>query len=58
MIFRDFSGGLLMALHQPNGGNRERAKIFRLKEDGDLLVVDGPWTPPRTLTKPPTAISL
>ena len=45
MIFRDFSGELLMVLHQPNGGNRERAKIFRLKEDGDLLVVDGPWTP-------------
>ena len=45
MVFRDFSGELLMALHQPNGGNRERAKIFRLKEDGDLLVVDGPWTP-------------
>jgi hypothetical protein len=45
MILRDFSGELLLVFHQPNRGNAERAKIYRLKEDGDLLVLDGLWTP-------------
>ncbi len=30
MIFRDFDGRLLLALHQPNGGGRERARLFEL----------------------------
>jgi GH43 family beta-xylosidase/lysophospholipase L1-like esterase len=41
MILKDFSGGLLLVFHQPNGGHAERAKIYRLQEDGDLLVLDG-----------------
>lgn len=41
MILRDISGGLLLVFHQPNGGHAERAKIYRLQEDGDLLVLDG-----------------
>jgi GH43 family beta-xylosidase len=45
MILRDISGGLLLVFHQPNRGDAERAKIYRLQEDGDLLVVDGPWVP-------------
>jgi GH43 family beta-xylosidase len=39
MIFRDFAGDLLLCLHQPNGGNRERAHLFNLKEDGDRLAL-------------------
>jgi len=39
MIFRDFSGNLLFCLHQPNGGNRERANFFKLKEGGGRLAL-------------------
>lgn len=40
MILRDFSGNLLLVLHQPNGGNRERAQLLKLSEaDGRLTVV-------------------
>jgi len=39
MIFRDFSENLLLVLHQPNGGNRERAHLLKLKEDNGRLVV-------------------
>lgn len=45
MILRDFSGDLLLVLHQPNGGAQERARIYRLKEGDDMLELDGPWTP-------------
>ncbi len=45
MILREFSGELLLVFHQPNGGNAERATICRLKEEGDLLVMDGVWVP-------------
>ena len=41
MIFRDFSGGLQLCLHQPNGGNRERAHFFKLNEDGGRLMPAG-----------------
>lgn len=37
MLFRDFSGQLLLALHQPNGDRAERAHFFRVVEDGDVL---------------------
>ena len=37
MIFRNFSGDLLLSLHQPNGGTRERAHFFKLKEDGGRM---------------------
>lgn len=46
MILRDFSGNLLLVFHQPNtdSSERERAQIYRIKEAGDLLVMDGRWT--------------
>jgi len=40
MILRDFSGNLLLVLHKPNGGNRERAQLLKLKEEGSRLVVE------------------
>ncbi|MFT5239670.1 MAG: arabinan endo-1,5-alpha-L-arabinosidase [Candidatus Promineifilaceae bacterium] len=39
MIFRDFEGQLLLALHQPNGGQLERAQLLKLVEKDDRLVV-------------------
>jgi hypothetical protein len=45
MIFRDFSGELLLAFHQPNGGSLERPKIYCLKEENDALVLNGIITP-------------
>ena len=40
MIFRDFSGNLLLALHQPNHGTSERLRLLKLKEENGSLVVD------------------
>jgi arabinan endo-1,5-alpha-L-arabinosidase len=41
MIFRDFKGQLLLALHQPNGNQLERAQLLKLVEKDDrLFVVD------------------
>jgi beta-xylosidase len=55
MIFRDFSGELLLAFHQPNGGSRERSKIYRLKEENDALVLNGALLPTTTgYAKEPT----
>lgn len=42
MLFRSFEGELLLALHQPNGGGRERARLYRMKEERDRLVLEGP----------------
>lgn len=44
MILRDFSGDLLLVLHQPNGDLRERAQSYRIKEKSDRLVLDGAWS--------------
>jgi arabinan endo-1,5-alpha-L-arabinosidase len=49
MILRNFSGNLLLVFHQPNSGDRdgsysERPQIYRIKEAGNLLVMDGRWT--------------
>jgi alpha-L-rhamnosidase len=44
MILRDFSGDLLLVLHQPNGDLRERVQIYRIKEKNDRLVLDGAWS--------------
>ena len=41
MIFRDFSGDLLLCLHQPNGGPRERAHFFKFNEEGGRLALAG-----------------
>jgi acetyl esterase/lipase/GH43 family beta-xylosidase len=47
MILRDFSGDLLLVFHQPNIDpddlKLERAQIFRVKESGNKLVMDGRW---------------
>jgi GH43 family beta-xylosidase len=49
MIFRDLQGNLLLVFHQPNIDPEdikpERPQIFRLKEIGNKLVIDGGWTP-------------
>jgi GH43 family beta-xylosidase len=48
MILRDFTGNLLLVFHQPNIDPEdlkpERPQIFRIKEAGNNLVVDGRWT--------------
>jgi len=40
MIFRDFSGNLLLALHQPNRSPLERAQLLKLKEESGRLVIE------------------
>jgi len=37
MIFTDFGGRLLLALHQPNTGPLERLHLFELADDGQTL---------------------
>lgn len=37
MIFRTFDGRLMMVLHQPNGGGKERAHFFELEDTGTTL---------------------
>jgi arabinan endo-1,5-alpha-L-arabinosidase len=48
MILRDFPGNLLLVFHQPNTDvddlKPERPQIFRIKESGNNLVMDGRWT--------------
>jgi hypothetical protein len=38
MAFRTFAGQLKLALHQPNGGGRERARFLDVAEEGGRLV--------------------
>jgi hypothetical protein len=40
MIFRDFSGQLRLALHQPNSDRLERTQLLNLREANDWLVVE------------------
>jgi hypothetical protein len=40
MIFRTFDGRLMLALHQPNSGQRERARFFQLQDGGDRLEIE------------------
>ena len=37
MLFRRFDGQLMMVLHQPNEGGRERARLFEIEDTGDSL---------------------
>ena len=37
MIFKTFDGKLMLTIHQPNGGDKERARFFELEERNDLL---------------------
>lgn len=39
MIFRDLEDRLTLTLHQPNSGERERARFFRLEEHDGLLIL-------------------
>ncbi len=40
MVFRTFEGRLMLALHQPNSGGRERARFIKLQDTGDLLQLE------------------
>ena len=42
MLFNDFDGQLLLALHQPNGDQLERARFFRVIEEDESLHLE-PW---------------
>lgn len=37
MLFRRFDGQLMLVLHQPNDGGRERARLFELEDTGETL---------------------
>ncbi|NLH72567.1 MAG: family 43 glycosylhydrolase [Verrucomicrobia bacterium] len=39
MMFRTFAGQLLLALHQPNRGGQERAKLFEVEENDDRFTL-------------------
>lgn len=39
MIFRTFDGRLMMALHQPNSGGKERLHLLEIADNGDTLDV-------------------
>jgi GH43 family beta-xylosidase len=41
MIFKTFDGQLVIALHQPNSSPDERMQIYKLKDTGDSLELDG-----------------
>jgi len=41
MLFRSFEGDLLLALHQPNDGGRERMRLLRVTDAGETLEVEG-----------------
>jgi hypothetical protein len=45
MIFRTFDGQLAIAHHQPNTGPKERMQLFKLKDTGNTLVLDGKLLP-------------
>ncbi|MBD5780662.1 family 43 glycosylhydrolase [Pelagicoccus sp. NFK12] len=45
MIFKTFEGQLVIALHQPNGGQQERARLFKLDDQGDRLALAGSFKP-------------
>lgn len=37
MIFKTFEGKLMITLHQPNNGERERTKLYELIDNRDYL---------------------
>ena len=43
MLFRRFDGQLMMVLHKPNDGGRERAHLFEIDDLGDTLRVRRPF---------------
>jgi hypothetical protein len=40
MIFRTFDGRMMLALHAPNGGGKERARFLPIAEKDGRLVVE------------------
>jgi len=45
MIFETFEGDLLLSLHQPNSGGRERLHLFEVTDDGETLSVGKEYSP-------------
>ena len=45
MLFRTFEGQLTLVLHQPNGGEPARARLFAAEEVDDTLKISA-WKPP------------
>ena len=41
MIFKTFDGRLMLSLHSPNSGGKERAHFFPIEEKGDSVVIHG-----------------
>lgn len=41
MIFKTFSGQLVISLHQPNSSPNERMQLYKLKDFGDHIKLDG-----------------
>ena len=39
MIFKTFEGKLMIVLHQPNNGEKERTQLFELIDKGDYLEI-------------------
>ncbi len=39
MLFKSFEGRLIMALHQPNSGNKERLHLFEVSDNGEMLEI-------------------
>ena len=39
MIFKTFDAKLMLSLHSPNGGGKERARFFPIEEKGDSVVI-------------------
>ena len=39
MIFKTFEGKLMITLHQPNNGQKERPQLYELKDKGDHLEI-------------------
>ena len=46
MLFRRFDGQLMMVLHQPHDGGRERARLFEIDDLGDTLRIRAPFPAP------------
>ena len=41
MIFKTFEGQLVIGLHQPNTSPDERMQLYKLKDNGGTLELDG-----------------
>jgi hypothetical protein len=46
MIFRRFDGQLMLVLHQPNEGGRERARLFELEDTGETVRITSAFPAP------------